>query len=340
MLDIIGLREIDVKVYGAFAGTRAMTVAEIRDETGLTKQRLLPILRLLTEKGLLTRLPGTPQAYAPVPPEVALEAMLLRKEQELAGARLVAERLRERYRSAPGKRSVDLIEVIHGNELIAERVDQLLRSAKDEVTFVDKPPYAQPPSVLHPAERELLGRGVRFRGVYERSALELHDLTSDLEAGLALGEEARVVTVAPLKMIVVDRQSGLVPLRSGLPVLGSALVIRPCALLDALSALFGFLWQEGLPLRLPGRAEQTPDALPVDEARLLALLTTGLPDRSIAKQLGMSYRTFQRRLRDLMTGLGASTRFQAGLQVAARGWVTLPAAQPTREDVSPPSPGP
>ena len=334
MLDIIGLSETDVEVYDAFAGTGSLTVTEIRQRTGMARQRLLRVLHVLTEKGLLVRLPGPAEAYSAVRPEIALDAMLRLKEQELASARLVADRLRERYRATSGERPVDLIEVIHGDALIADRADRLLRSAEREVAFVDKPPYAQTPSVLHPAERDLLGRGVRFRGVYERSALEMYDLSSDLEAGLALGEEARVVTIAPLKMIVVDRRVGLVPLRSDLPEVGAALVIRPCALLDALSAVFDFLWQTGLPLRLPGSAELA-DVATSDDARLLALLTTGLPDRSIAKQLGMSYRTFQRRLRDLMTTLGATTRFQAGLQVATRGWVTLPATQPTQdEDVS------
>ncbi|MEU5261161.1 helix-turn-helix domain-containing protein [Amycolatopsis sp. NPDC021455] len=322
MLEIIGLREADLDVYQVFAGSGSMTFAEIREATALPHDELLSILEALTRKGLLARLPGTPKAYAPVQPDVALEAMLSRKDQELAAARLVAERLDQRFRNASVRHSGDLVEVVHGNDRIAERADQLLRKAKQEVTFVDKPPYAQPPTVLHPAERELLERGVRFRGVYDRSALELHDLPTDLEAGLVLGEEARVVARAPVKMILVDQDFGLVPLRSDLPEVRTALVIRRCALLDALGALFGLLWREGLPLRLP--AAEQPGVLSVDDARLLALLTTGLPDRSIAKQLGMSYRTFQRRLRNLMTQLGAGTRFQAGLQAAARGWVALP----------------
>ncbi|WP_290056827.1 helix-turn-helix domain-containing protein [Amycolatopsis solani] len=322
MLDIIGLRETDLDVYQAFAGSGSMTIAELRDATGLSDDQLGPIVRVLTRKGLLARLPGTPKAYAPVRPEVALGAMLGRKQQELAAARLVSERLEQRFREAPAQHPVDLVEVVHGTERIAERADQLLRRARQEVTFVDKPPYAQPPTVLHPAERELLERGVRFRGVYDRSALELHDLPTDLEAGLVLGEEARVVPEAPVKMILVDREFGLVPLRSDLPEIRTALVIRRCALLDALGALFALLWREGLPLRLP--AAEQPGVLSFDDARLLALLTTGLPDRSIAKQLGMSYRTFQRRLQNLMNQLGAGTRFQAGLQAAARGWVALP----------------
>jgi DNA-binding CsgD family transcriptional regulator/predicted DNA-binding transcriptional regulator len=322
MLEIIGLREADLDVYQVFAGASALSLDEIREATALSGDRLRPILRVLTRKGLLARLPGSPEAYAPVHPEVALEAMLRRKDQELAAARLVAERVNARFRATPARQPVDLVELVHGTERITERADRLLRQAKREVAFVDKPPYAQPPTVLHPAERELLGKGVRFRGVYDRSALELRDLAGDLEAGLALGEEARVVADAPLKMILVDRDFGLVPLRSDLPEIRTALVIRRCALLDALEALFGLLWREGLPLSLP--AAEQPGVLSFDDARLLALLTTGLPDRSIAKQLGMSYRTFQRRLRNLMTQLGAGTRFQAGLQAAARGWVALP----------------
>ncbi|QWF83496.1 helix-turn-helix domain-containing protein [Amycolatopsis sp. CA-230715] len=328
MLDIIGLREVDVEVYAAFAGTGPRTLAELSGETGMSRQRLTPVLRALVEKGLLATLPGTPRAYAPIRPEIAVEALLRRKEQELAGARVIAEHLRDRYGAPGGLRPADLVEVVSGTDLIAERADELLRSARHEVVFVDKPPYAQPPSVLHPAERDLLGRRVRFRGIYDRTALELHDLASDLEEGLALGEEARVVTGAPVKLIVVDGKVGLVPLRSDQAMIGAALVVHPSALLDALTALFGCLWRDGLPLRLPGSASQAPDAVPVEDARLLALLTTGMPDRSIAKQLGLSYRTYQRRLRALMAALGAHTRFQAGLRAAARGWVTLPEAQP------------
>lgn len=330
MLDIIGLRDVDVEVYAAFAGARPRTLTELSGETGLSSQRLTPILRGLVEKGLLTRFPGTPRTYAPIRPEIAIEALLRRKDQELAGARLVADQLRDRFGAAGGRRPADLVEVVSGNDLIAERADQLLRSARHEVVFVDKPPYAQSPSVLHPAERDLLARRVRFRGIYDRTALELHDLSSDLEAGLALGEEARVVTGAPLKLIVVDGKIGLVPLRSDQPMVGAALVVHPSTLLDALISLFGCLWRDGLPLRLPGSEGQAPDAVPVEDARLLALLTTGMPDRSIAKQLGLSYRTYQRRLRELMAALGAHTRFQAGLRAAARGWVTLPETQPPR----------
>jgi DNA-binding NarL/FixJ family response regulator len=52
--------------------------------------------------------------------------------------------------------------------------------------------------------------------------------------------------------------------------------------------------------------------------RLIALLLSGLTDQAVARQLGIGYRTAQRRIAALMAELGASTRFQAGVQAALR----------------------
>lgn len=325
MLDVIGLSPLDLRVYGALVDSRSMTTAELADELGLSRQRLSQVLRGLAAKHLVMRAPGRPVRFTAVAPDVGLGALALLKEQELENARLVANRFRDRHRHAVGRQVSDLIEVVRGSEAIARRADQIMRSARHEVRFVDKPPYAKAPASLNPAERDLLGAGVRFRGVYDRGALELHDLYADLEAGLRLGEEARVTVEAPLKMIVADHHLALVPLQSNAQTVDIALVVHPSTLLDA---LFQNLWRHSLPLCLPGSPHTTHNALSTEDSRLLALLTTGMPDRSIAKQLGLSYRTFQRRLRELMDFLGAQTRFQAGLQAAARGWVTVPVPQP------------
>ncbi|WP_433538339.1 helix-turn-helix domain-containing protein [Micromonospora sp. CA-249363] len=61
-----------------------------------------------------------------------------------------------------------------------------------------------------------------------------------------------------------------------------------------------------------------PDA---DEARLLSLFVAGVPDKSIASQLGVSRRTVQRRLADLMDAAGVDTRPGLAFQVARRGWL-------------------
>ncbi|WP_018686918.1 helix-turn-helix domain-containing protein [Actinokineospora enzanensis] len=312
-------RPDDLRVYRVLL-ERPATAAEVAARLGRTPAAARATLRRLTALELVERLPGKPFRFAAATPEVGFGALLVRKERELARIRTLSVQMQEHHRrTAQANDHAGLIETVRGEKEISSRVEQLLRSVREEVRFVDRPPYAQAPTVLHPLERELLGRGVRFRGVYDRAALELHSLEADLEAGVALGEQARVLPEAPLKMVLVDAAVGLIPLDSSAGEVSAALVVWPSTLLDALAALFECLWLRALPLGLVGHT-----ALSTTDLRLLALLTTGIPDRSIAKQLDLSYRTFQRRLSDLMTVLGARTRFQAGLLAAARGWIRAP----------------
>lgn len=73
---------------------------------------------------------------------------------------------------------------------------------------------------------------------------------------------------------------------------------------------------------------QTTLPAPTDEERAVAsLLVTGMTDEMAARRLGLSRRTFRRRLKALMDKLGARSRFQAGFMLAATGW----AAEPPQE---------
>ena len=61
--------------------------------------------------------------------------------------------------------------------------------------------------------------------------------------------------------------------------------------------------------------------VPTDEERAVAsLLVTGMTDEMAARRLGLSRRTFRRRLKALMDKLGARSRFQAGFMLAGTGW--------------------
>ena len=68
---------------------------------------------------------------------------------------------------------------------------------------------------------------------------------------------------------------------------------------------------------------QTTAPAPTDEERAVAsLLVTGMTDEMAARRLGLSRRTFRRRLKALMDKLGARSRFQAGFMLAETGWAT------------------
>ena len=68
---------------------------------------------------------------------------------------------------------------------------------------------------------------------------------------------------------------------------------------------------------------QTRLPAPTEEERAVAsLLVTGMTDEMAARRLGLSRRTFRRRLKALMDKLGARSRFQAGFMLAETGWAS------------------
>lgn len=131
-------------------------------------------------------------------------------------------------------------------------------------------------------------------------------------------------------MAIADRSVGLCPLVTdrGGPGEPTAALIRDSYLLTALVALFESYWSSASPLHLSGRGDETllvedyRQSVSSDERYLLSLLVAGVSDKAMATQLGVSQRTVQRRIRDLMDRVGADSRTQLAWQVASRGWLS------------------
>jgi len=337
MLEIVGLDATAEAVYEALVGNPPLTVEEVSSATSLDRMGVHDALTTLEANGLAIRTEGDSQVFSATPPDVALEVLLLEQQERIKRTRLFMEQLAARYRrAAAGRSPADLIEVISGRHAVAQRVEQILRSTSTEVRFIDKQPYVIAPEMLAPVEAEMLRRGVPYRGLYDPVGLSTRDIQSEIEPTIAQGEQARVLAKAPIKLILADQRLALLPLRSDPNAIESVLVVHPSALLEALDALFETLWRTALPLPPVGGKVEEAHGLPQEDARLVALLTAGLPDRIIARQLGLSYRTFQRRIGGLLERLGVRTRFQAGLLASFRGLLPPPDERsdqtPTTED--------
>lgn len=133
-------------------------------------------------------------------------------------------------------------------------------------------------------------------------------------------EQAKVRPDLPLKMFMIDDRMALIPISSAGQGVDAAYVILPSSLLDALITLFEAEWDRGTPLSadgLPTNASNTQ----AEQRDLLTLLASGLTDQGIARSLGWSTGTTQRRIHLLMEDLGVATRFQMGMAARARGWL-------------------
>ncbi|MFF4778315.1 hypothetical protein [Microtetraspora fusca] len=69
------------------------------------------------------------------------------------------------------------------------------------------------------------------------------------------------------------------------------------------------------------RHEMFRRVLPDHLHAVLTQLFTGATDQTASNRLGISPRTYSRRVSELLDHLGVESRFQAGAECARRGWI-------------------
>jgi DNA-binding NarL/FixJ family response regulator len=163
-----------------------------------------------------------------------------------------------------------------------------------------------------------LRRGVRYRAIIDRRVLDQPSVVDDVVASAAAGQEIRVVDRVPVKAVIVDREVAMLPLRHNGRTAPASVLIHRSGRLDAMLAFYDSLWERGYPL-LPGSSARPAEIDEID-GRILTLLLSGLTDQAVAGKLGLSLRTVQRRIHQLMARAGVGTRVQLGWHAARKGW--------------------
>lgn len=319
LLTALGIPPDDEAIYRLLLRQPAVTLATLSARSGRGARSLRHSVQRLTDLGLVSQLAGRPARLVAVRPDAAVEALIARRHQELTSARRAAEVLLAEIPVERRHKPEEALEIVFGRQAVAARFHQLQQVAQHELLVLDRPPYAQDPQQPNPGEHDLLGRGVRCRGIYAPEALEIPGALDLLRAAVAAGEEARTCANVPIKLAIADRVMAILPFTGEhASMVDSALVVYASTVLDALVRLFDLLWATAVPV-LPEETSSNPDE------DLLALLTAGLKDEAIARQLGVSLRTVHRRTSQLLDRLGARTRFQAGLRAGQLGLLPSPA---------------
>ncbi|MFC3502170.1 helix-turn-helix domain-containing protein [Micromonospora krabiensis] len=321
MLGAFGLTKPQEKVYLELVGGRPGTAGELAERLALGAAEVEDALAGLARFGLVRLDAGRAGA---VPPDLAIDSLLTQRVRELEEARTgLWEWLRRQRAADPVDQGVQMVV---GVPAIIQTFDQFLRGAQDEVLGFECPPYAADLND-NPTELELLERGVGFRVVYDRRALERPGASDHIGRFVAAGEQARVAVNVPGKLAVADRRIALLSFPGRTESTEPwALMVRGETWVEVLVALFTEVWDRATPLRLapPGSVLDDVDrwAVPTPtDRRILSLLMTGLPDKAVASQLGISLRTVQRRLRQLMDVTGSATRMQLGWYAARNDWL-------------------
>jgi hypothetical protein len=320
MLEAVGLSSREITVYQALMTRPGADASRLAADCGMTETQIASALLRLVQDGLAVR-HGRPPRYEAAAPDVALGELIGRQEERLSAARTEMHRLTQLFRDAGATQDEGAgIEVVSGSAAVALRISRLYDAAQREVRCFDRPPYPQPPHerTAHPIRRK---DGVGYRTIYSREALAWPGrFQDDVLAAGATGEQARVRASLPVKLVLADDVLAVLPI----PADGahSAFVIRSCALLKPLAALFEHEWSHAVPLVAGPR--RSPDQVDQPDERtraLLSLLAAGLTDEAVSRALGWSARTTQRRISALLQELGVTTRFQAGAAARDRGWL-------------------
>ncbi|NEA30772.1 helix-turn-helix domain-containing protein [Streptomyces sp. SID13031] len=323
-LNVLGLTDETERVYTALVGQPQCTASELAVTCGLTAATAGRLLSALVRDGLATRTAGRPPRFSGTVPDVAVAALIDEQQHRLDEARSLVHRLMESYREAARITHPEMaVELLTDRDDISSAVSRMTADARREVRAFDRPPYVDRPGVNLDLQIQRQRSGVSHRVIYSQEAVAWPGrMTSDIGPSIRAGEKARVRPELPLKLVISDNQVAIIPFSLAAGGQSAAYLIHQSPMLVALESLFEGEWERAVALADAGPQAGDNGTQPDDDTHcLLELLAAGLTDAAIARSQGWSERTTQRRIHRLMHELGASTRFQASLTAARRGWL-------------------
>lgn len=327
MLESLGLDPVEERVYRFLVTTAEAEVTDLIGNLGIDAETAETVLISMRVRGLIRTVSPGRRRFTAVAPDIVLGSQLLRHQQALDWARREVNQLSEEYRDNSRRRDAGrLVEVLPNRVVLREHLDHLQETARHEVLYLCRGRAIVMPAEENHAELFALRRGVEYRVIYEKALLEEEGMQANVAYGVKLGEQARAMPWLPVRLTVVDREVAVLPLvqEAGISEPTAALV-RGGQLLEALIALFEGYWERATPLRIAedGALTEgtTPCPLGSDDLYLVSLLVAGVPDKSIATQLGISQRTVQRRVSNIMERAGAQTRMQLAWRAATEHWL-------------------
>ena len=321
-LEALGVTDTASRVYAELVEADQLSAVQVAERCDMSAREAAAELRNIGSLGLAFRVGGRPVRYRAVAPDIAISTLIAQREEELRAARATMHQLTVVFQEAARVRHPDAnVEVVHGTANIARLSVRVHEQTRHQLRGFDRPPYAQEPGTNYGLEGSRLAVGVAYRVIYDSAALAIPGrMTDDILPSSAAGEQARTRPELPIKLLIADDQFALIPAAVTSRSIDTTFVIHRSPVLDALIALFEAEWAKATPV--PGSAAMPGAGVPDSEtAALLAMLAAGMTDASIARSLSWSMRTTQRRMRQLMTDLGVTSRFQAGLAARDKGWL-------------------
>ncbi|WP_405807443.1 DNA-binding response regulator [Streptomyces sp. NBC_01187] len=208
---------------------------------------------------------------------------------------------------------------IHGDLELLARTEHLFSSVSEEFICAARDLDTWPRPEARQAAHDRLRRSGKHqvRKLYSPAAL-VDERSREYLSDLAdRGGQVRIAATAlPHETIIIDRRYAIL---AGVHAPGGReyTVTTAPTLVGGVHALFEAAWETATDLKTFLRGEQPQ--LDAGSRTVLRALGSGATDEAAARELGMSLRTYRRRVAELLTTLDAGSRFQAGVRAGELG---------------------
>jgi len=321
----LGVSATEEGVYRYFLRHPARKVESAADSIGVDHEVAHVLLRRLRRLGLVRLVDG--RGVVAVAPEVGVQRLIEQRMHELNEELLRVNAVRiaipnllvDANTSTERAEPLDIQRVTEPDQIRAVQ-DDLADFARREVLILRTDAPLTPDEIAEALDRDLpcLRRGVALRLVVSADAVADLDNREYLRELTGHGAQVRVMDASMERLTAYDQRVAVVP-EDPADAASGALVIRLSGLVSQMTLLFEQVWTGAEEPRLADADHGEP--LSDEDREVLAMLTLVNKDDVAAKKIGISVRTFRRRVAELMNRLGASNRFQAALLAKDRGWV-------------------
>jgi HTH-type transcriptional regulator, sugar sensing transcriptional regulator len=254
----LGLSEREAKVYMTLLEKKGFTTRELQTSVSIPRSKIYEVLRKMISRRICTeRIIGKLKYYEAVEPKLAFNRVLEEYDEEY---REEFEKRKEMITTLTSSlypifeknkdtvSPLDFVEVYKDSEQMQKKYVQVVKDTKfDFLTFSKGPYVCNTPKRLGEQEREekkLIKRKVLCRNIYEKHEIESYEwLRKYIKRQASLGQQARVVESLPMKMIVRDEKTIILPL---LQTIGKSnittIIVEHHELAVACKMLFNIIW--------------------------------------------------------------------------------------------------
>jgi sugar-specific transcriptional regulator TrmB/DNA-binding CsgD family transcriptional regulator len=326
----LGFTELQERIYRRLLAGSYSTFDALAEGFAAGPDNVQTALAELVQLGVLLADPSEPLGVRVPRPTIAIgqlieriEDDLMRRYRRISDKRAVLAELEAGYVHAAERDDGGGIERVESVAAIRDRLEELSFFTRSSVYAV-QPGGPQSKASLdasRPLDQRGLRRGIDMRVIHDVAVLDDEVNRTYLRELVDGGAQIRVTKDPLNRMVIMDREVAVVPLDPGDSRRG-ALIVRQPGLLAGFLDLFDRLWTGAQ--ELTGRdavTEQNVVTVSDQDRRVLQLLASGATDETSAREVGVSVRHLRRTIARLMEELAASSRFEAGVEAARRGWI-------------------